>query len=163
MQRLSGGGQDLEPCHIDAMHSSPPVGIVAALWVACCASTPAQLKVLAIGDSLTEEYAFEVPFSAPDSDPLDSNTENWVEILAQRRPAEFSMGSYSGTIGSYPDLRNAGFKYNYGVPSLTAEKWVRVIQSGLFKTPSFIPPNSRWSATLRTMWTLCSSFWGAMI
>jgi lysophospholipase L1-like esterase len=119
------------------MHHSRSAGLLAVLLVSWSVNASAQLKVLAIGDSLTEEYVFEVPFSAPDSDPLNANTKNWVEILAKRRPAQFSIGSYSGVIGSYPDLRNGGYKYNYGVPSLTAEKWVRVVQSGLFQDPEF--------------------------
>jgi lysophospholipase L1-like esterase len=120
------------------MHHSRSAGLLAVLLVSwSVVNATAQLKLLAIGDSLTEEYVFEVPFSAPDSDPFNANTKNWVEILANRRPAQFSIGSYAGIVGSYPDLRNGGYKYNYGVPSLTAEKWVRVVQSGLFQDPEF--------------------------
>jgi lysophospholipase L1-like esterase len=134
------GGQAADPLQsavMGLMGLFRSTGIVALLWLAGNIGATAQLRVLAIGDSLTEEYAFEVPFSAPDSDPLDANTRNWVEILAEHRPAQFSMGSYAGILGSYPDLRNGGFKFNYGVPSLTAAKWVRVVQSSLFQEPEF--------------------------
>ncbi len=41
----------------------------------------APVRVLVIGDSMSEEYAHELPFSAPDSNPDNPNTVNWVEIL----------------------------------------------------------------------------------
>lgn len=87
------------------------------------------LKVLAIGDSLTEEYAFELPFSAPDSSPLNANVKNWPEILATQRADSFSMGSYNSTLFSYTDLRDGGYKYNYGVPGFKTADWVAVCQS----------------------------------
>ena len=43
-------------------------------------------KIMVIGDSQSEEYRFEVPFSAPESNPIESNTRNWVELLAERQP-----------------------------------------------------------------------------
>jgi lysophospholipase L1-like esterase len=89
----------------------------------------APLKVLAIGDSLTEEYAFELPFSAPDSDPLDANTENWPEILSGHRADTFTVGSYNSTLFSYRDLRNGGYLFNYGVPGFRTWDWIAVCQS----------------------------------
>lgn len=97
--------------------------------LACPPLLGTPLKVLAIGDSLTEEYAFELPFSAPDSDPLDANMENWPEILSARRAATFTQGSYSSSLFSYPDLRNGGYRYNYGVPGFKTADWIAVFQS----------------------------------
>ncbi|MGJ8695370.1 MAG: GDSL-type esterase/lipase family protein [Verrucomicrobiaceae bacterium] len=88
------------------------------------------LKLLVIGDSQSEEYRFEVPFSAPDSDPFQSNTQNWIEILNILRPTEISFGSYKNDLGSYLDLRNGGFYYNWGVPAAEIETWTQIISSG---------------------------------
>jgi lysophospholipase L1-like esterase len=87
----------------------------------------APFRLLAIGDSLTEEYRFEAPFSAPDSDPFVANVKNWVELLHDHRPLDFSMGEYQSSLGSYLDYRNAGYEYNYGVPSLKAERWDEIL------------------------------------
>lgn len=87
------------------------------------------LKLLVIGDSLSEEYAFEIPFSAPDSNPLVANTRNWLEILAVHRSTEVSPGSYDSRLLAYPDLRNGGYKYNYGVPGFKTTDWIGVINS----------------------------------
>lgn len=94
----------------------------------------APLRVLAIGDSLTEEYNFEQPFSAPDSHPTNPNTMNWPEILADRRADHITMGSYASSLFSYPDLRNAGFEYNYGVPSFKSGDWIDVCTSDIWDT-----------------------------
>lgn len=91
------------------------------------------LRLLAIGDSLTEEYRFETPFSAPDSDPFVANTFNWVELLHEHRPTFFSQGNFEPSLGNYIDFRNAGYEYNYGVPGFTAERWVEI----LFRQYSF--------------------------
>lgn len=111
-------------------------------WVIChwlaviiCLPLHAEpLRVLAIGDSLTEEYAFELPFSAPDSDPLDANTNNWPEILSAHRSAWFTLGSYNSAPFYYLDLRDGGYKYNYGVPSFRTWDWVAVCQSTILDT-----------------------------
>ncbi len=67
------------------------------------------LKVMAIGDSMTEEYHFEALFfSSPDSDPTNANTMNWVEILDARRDGDINFGKYRSTFGAYLDYRNAG-------------------------------------------------------
>ncbi len=103
---------------------------VAACLLACAAGLhAAPLRLLTIGDSLTEEYIFEFPFSAPDSAPATANTRNWVEILHARRPGHLTMGPYSSTLGSYLDYRNAGYEYNYGVPSFTARKWEQILEA----------------------------------
>ena len=102
---------------------------LAILCVQSVIATP--LKVLAIGDSLTEEYAFELPFSAPDSDPLDANTKNWLEILSTHRATTFTAGSYNSSLLSYLDLRNGGYQYNYGVPGFRTWDWIAVCNSTL--------------------------------
>ncbi len=90
--------------------------------------------ILAIGDSMSEEYAFELPFSAPVSRPATANTGNWLEILSQRRASGsgedwFFFGSYQSTLFSYADLRNAGFASNFGVPTFTTADWLEVRHS----------------------------------
>lgn len=91
------------------------------------------MELLVIGDSQSEEYAFELPFSAPDSNPLAANTRNWVELLADQRPAEVSFGSYRPQLLSYPDVRNGGFSQNWGVPTFETENWKDVVTSSLFE------------------------------
>jgi lysophospholipase L1-like esterase len=93
------------------------------------------LRVLVLGDSMTEEYHFELPFSAPDSNPTNPNTKNWVEILGARRDAEINLGSYKSSLPPYPDLRNMGYKFNYGVPSFKTTDWIAVINSSLSLDP----------------------------
>lgn len=87
----------------------------------------APFRLLAIGDSLTEEYRFEIPFSAPDSNPTVANVSNWVELLHAHRAAEFSMGRFEASLGNYLDFRNAGYEYNYGVPGFKAERWEQIL------------------------------------
>jgi len=111
---------------------TPPLRAIALglLLVVPAPATP--LRVLAIGDSMTEEYAFEVPFSAPASDPLNANTRNWPELFRIFRPAELSLGTYESTFGSYLDLRNAGHRWNFGIPGTTFVNWKNL----LYNTPS---------------------------
>jgi len=102
-------------------------------YIVCSTAHADPLKVLAIGDSLTEEYRFELPFSAPKSlIPPIANTTNWVEILADHRADHFSMGSYTSTLLAYGDYRNAGYKFNYGVPGFKSQDWIDVIEASLF-------------------------------
>ena len=82
------------------------------------------LKVMVIGDSLSEEYRFEVPFSAPDSDPADANTKNWIEILGELRAEEVSFGEYESDFGGWNDSRNGGYEYNWSIPGSETETWV---------------------------------------
>lgn len=103
------------------------LAVVLLLALPLCAD---QVEVLAIGDSLTEEYAFEVPFSAPASDSGNANIRNWPELFRIFRVGEASLGTYEGTAGAYfPDLRNAGHKWNFGVPSFTTLDWYQVLTS----------------------------------
>lgn len=97
----------------------------------------APFRLLAIGDSLTEEYRFEAPFSAPDSDSLVANARNWVELLHAHRPHGFTMGSYQSTLGSYADFRNAGYEYNYGIPGFKAQRWEELLYSATFDLLDF--------------------------
>ena len=108
----------------------------------------APFKLLAIGDSLTEEYRFEAFFSAPDSNPAVANTQNWVELLHEYREDLFSMGGYEPSLGNYSDYRNAGYEYNYGVPGFKAEKWDEVLTkrysfSELFKPETIVALSTR--------------------
>jgi lysophospholipase L1-like esterase len=78
------------------------------------------LRILTIGDSLTEEYTFEaLVFSA--------NSKNWVELMAQHHPTELTFGTYKSSYFGYADLRNAGYRLNYGIPGNTTVDWVRII------------------------------------
>lgn len=113
--------------------------ILASFLVAANHAAAAPLRVVVIGDSLTEEYAFEVPFSAPDSNPAVANARNWPELLSAHRAADVTFGSYNSAYFSYPDLRNGGYKTNYGVPSFTTGDWVAVIQSTILDTFSSDP------------------------
>ncbi len=96
------------------------------------ASLPAAPQnVLVLGDSLSEEYAFELPFSAPDSDPFRANLRNWIELLAATRPAEISFGSYDGNLAAYPDYRDGGHAYNWAVPGFKTTDLVEFINPPL--------------------------------
>lgn len=103
------------------------VRIACVLFGLAISAPAAPFRLLAIGDSLTEEYRFETPFSAPDSKPFVANTKNWVELLHAHRPTFFSMGGYEPSLGNYADYRNAGYEYNYGVPGFKAEKWDQIL------------------------------------
>jgi lysophospholipase L1-like esterase len=106
--------------------------VLAATALATAAATPT--RVMVIGDSMSEEYAHELPFSAPDSNPLNPNTRNWIESLDALRSADLDFG----TDGAYPDLRGLGFKYNWGVPGATAEFWAEVLGSSLLDDPQYL-------------------------
>ena len=75
----------------------------------------APLRLLAIGDSLTTEYAIELTFSAPDSDPSNPNTRNWVEIFASRRSSAITLSSG-----------------NFAIPGSTADYWDDVLTDTSF-------------------------------
>lgn len=85
--------------------------------------TAAPLKILAIGDSLTEEYAYEITFSAPASNPTNANVRNWPELLRLFRPTEATLGTLKTTAGAYLDLRDAGQEWNFGIPGTTTRNW----------------------------------------
>jgi len=115
---------------------------IAGCWLAalaCSTLHAAPLKVLAIGDSMTEEYAFELTFSAPDSNPANPNTDNWPDILTNHRATSLTLGSYRSGVASWLDLRDGGYEYNYGVPGFTTSDWVGVCQSTVFDLLSSDP------------------------
>ncbi|WAC19297.1 GDSL-type esterase/lipase family protein [Luteolibacter sp. SL250] len=88
------------------------------------------LKILTIGDSLTEEYRFEGVFSGPKVEGVPvpvANTRNWVEIVADRRADRISFGSFDANFNAYSDFRNGGYAHNFGVPSFTTTDWLGVI------------------------------------
>ena len=92
----------------------------------------APLRILAIGDSMTEEYAYELTFAAPDSNQFNANVRSWPELLRLTRPTEATLGTYESTGGSYFDLRNAGHKWNFGIPGMTLVYWKNLLRN----TPS---------------------------
>lgn len=89
----------------------------------------APLRMLAIGDSMTEEYAFELPFSAPASNPTNANARSWPELLRIFRPDEATLGPYESTAFTYGDLRNAGHEWNFGIPGMTTRNWFILINT----------------------------------
>ena len=95
--------------------------------IACTAQAADPLKVLAIGDSMTEEYAYELTFSAPDSNPSNANVRSWPELFRIFRANEVSLGPFEATGGSYLDLRNAGHEWNFGIPGMTSLNWFRLL------------------------------------
>lgn len=101
--------------------------VLAGLLSSSAAAAP--LRILSIGDSLTEEYAFELTFSAPDSNPTNANVRNWPELLRIYRPTQASLGPYEATGLSYSDLRNAGHEWNFGIPGMTTRNWVFLLDT----------------------------------
>lgn len=91
------------------------------------AATPSPLQVLAIGDSMTEEYAYELTFSAPDSNKTNANVRSWPELLRIFRPNEVTLGPFKPTGGAYRDLRNAGHEWNFGIPGMTTLNWFKLL------------------------------------
>lgn len=75
----------------------------------------APVRLLAIGDSLTTEYALELTFSAPDSNPSNPNTKNWVEIFNSRRASGVTLSSG-----------------NFAIPGSTADYWDDVLTDTSF-------------------------------
>jgi lysophospholipase L1-like esterase len=97
-----------------------------------CVVNAIPLRILAIGDSMTEEYAYELTFSAPDSSQFNANVRSWPELLRLYRPTEATLGPFEATGGSYLDLRNAGHEWNFGIPGMTLIFWKNL----LYNTPS---------------------------
>ncbi|RYD67830.1 MAG: hypothetical protein EOP83_01975 [Verrucomicrobiaceae bacterium] len=104
------------------------------------AAKAAPLRILSIGDSMTEEYAYELTFSAPDSNELNANVRSWPEILRIFRPTEATLGPFEATGGAYGDLRNAGHEWNFGIPGMATRNWVLLLASDdPFNPPSGEP------------------------
>ena len=83
-------------------------------------------KVLVIGDSLTKEYRSEFPLLFP-SHPAAWSARNWIEILNDRRPDQFDLGSFS----TFADVRLTGHEFNWAKPGGT----VREFRNFLRQTP----------------------------
>ncbi len=98
------------------------------------ALTAAPQNILVLGDSLSEEFAFVLPFSAPDSNPTEANLRNWIEILAATRTDEISFGNYEGHVAYYGDYRNGGHAYNWAVLGFKTKDLVELINPPLFPT-----------------------------
>ncbi|MGB0992937.1 MAG: SGNH/GDSL hydrolase family protein, partial [Akkermansiaceae bacterium] len=118
---------------LKTMKANTLFSVIGALLATLPISTvnAAPLTVMTIGDSMTEEYRFEFPFSAPDSMPVIANTMNWVEILAARRASDISFGSYEEELLSYPDYRDAGYEYNWGIPGFTSSQWQEIVTASV--------------------------------
>ncbi len=82
----------------------------------------AALKVLTIGDSLSEEYAFMTPV-------FSINSRNWVELVAQRRDTEVTFGTTTTSLFGYSDWRAWGYRLNYGLPGKKALDWVTILNT----------------------------------
>jgi lysophospholipase L1-like esterase len=98
----------------------------------------APLKLLAIGDSLSDEYFYQTPYSAPDNNPSVANVKNWVELLVQHRTTTFSMGTFSN---SYLDLRIAGNQFNFSIPGSRAVDWKTDLNKTYTPAEQLVPEN----------------------
>jgi lysophospholipase L1-like esterase len=88
---------------------------------------------------MTEEYAYELPFSAPDSDPTNANVRNWPELLRIFRPNDATLGPYKTGV-AYADLRDGGHERNFGIPGFTTANWVNLLNTtNPFNYPSGEP------------------------
>lgn len=96
------------------------------------------LKVMVIGDSQSEEYRFEIPFSAPESDPFDSNTKNWIELLSEYRPDDFDFGEYKRNAFEWADVRNAGYEFNWSIPGAFISTFLEVLNSSIFNDQEYL-------------------------
>lgn len=95
-----------------------------------------EVKLLTIGDSLSEEYAFQTDFAAPDSNPATANVTNWIEFLAANRSADFDFGTYDAAPGGSSGPLDNGYAYNWSVRWFTCFDWVVTLGStgGAFGT-----------------------------
>lgn len=102
----------------------------AVLLLATAQAAP--LRILAIGDSLSEEYNFEVTFSAPQSDPYNANVRNWPELIGKFRAGDATLGSYKNSPLAYSDVRDGGYKSNFGVPGYTTSSWIDILHQSSY-------------------------------
>jgi len=100
-------------------------------------------KIMIIGDSQSEEYRFELPFSAPSSDPTEANTLNWIEILAEHRSEEFDFGDYERRAFEWKDVRNAGYEYNWSIPGALTDTWITVLNASFLNDQEYL--DSKWT------------------
>ncbi len=119
-----------------ALRRSGRIALVSLAAVCGAVLSAAPQTVLVLGDSLSEEYAFELPFSAPNSAPTEANIANWVEILAATRADEISFGPYEGHLAYYADYRNGGHAFNWAVPGFRTTDLVELLAPPLLpRTP----------------------------
>jgi lysophospholipase L1-like esterase len=113
------------------------LGLTVIFWGTATAA--AARKILVMGDSQSEEYAFEAGpdpfFTGPDSDLFNANIRNWIEILTQERAAECDFGNYQTSV--YSDIRIRGFAYNWSVPSAETGDLVDLIDSTILSNPLY--------------------------
>lgn len=108
----------------------PPLrsALKVSLWLATALPpVVTAAPVLVIGDSLTKEYQISFPgvpiAGVPGIDADNPAARNWVEILAARRGAQFSLGEYRDSVfAAWRDLRLLGHEYNWAVPGATARQ-----------------------------------------
>ncbi len=94
-------------------------------------------KIMVIGDSQSEEYRFEIPFSAPESNPIESNTKNWIELLSEHRPDDVTFGEYKRNAFEWFDVRNAGYQYNWSIPGAFTATFLEVLNSSIFNDEEY--------------------------
>jgi hypothetical protein len=90
-------------------------------------ASAAPLRILAIGDSLTEEYHFELTFSAPQSDPANANVMNWPELIGKFRAAGMGTIPMATECPIWWKWRWAAIRANF--PRLSPEDGGRVSAS----------------------------------
>jgi lysophospholipase L1-like esterase len=110
-------------------------------------ASAAPVKILAIGDSITDEYGAIselgnldlvtidniYPEPSPPNPDNHPRAVNWPELLEYTRPGEADFGTF-GTwttlIAGFPvggDLRYKGYQYNFGIVSTTTTDWTDII------------------------------------
>ncbi len=140
-----------------------------ALAFALLLPAAAQVKILTIGDSLTDEYGaitdlasfitIDSVYPEPDPPNPDDNPRafNWPEILELKRSTEADFGTFGEWGGltflfdvipvPFGDLRYKGFEYNFAVASTTSTDWVDLLtgnsSSNGFPLAGVFFPNTR--------------------
>lgn len=133
------------------------------------AAHAAPVKILTIGDSLTDEYSeiadlaniitIDVVYPEPDPPNPDNNPTalNWAEILRGHRPAHADFGPFAQWGGldfiffiipdPYGDLRYKGNEYNFAVASTTSTNWIEILTTdgttSDFPFAGFFFPNTK--------------------
>ncbi|MCH7227399.1 SGNH/GDSL hydrolase family protein [Haloferula sp. A504] len=125
---------------------------LAVILLLTCAVSTAQVRILTIGDSITDEYGaissldniFTVGSVYPEPDPPSNNPRafNWPELLELRRSAEadfgvFGMWTRLWNIFNPGDTRYEGYQYNFALVAMTTEDWVNILNG---KTSGFVYP-----------------------
>jgi len=82
----------------------------------------AAVKILAIGDSLTEEYTDEATIAG-----IGPNIHNWTELIRSYRATEANLGTYKA--GNYFDWRTKGAAANFAFPGFTTSDWIGILNT----------------------------------